>query len=492
MGNPPDTAVAPTPSRVAKTPSCWSANRASDAAGLLYDVVFSSGAGRLLFGMSLWMSAPVGRPTRARLRAMRWFALGMVLAGVACGPAPDAPSAPAPPPLTRPVASKLPVLSLRTADGLPVTSKETYVAGAFTLTDTVGGTLSQGPLEVRGRGFSTWTMPKKPYRLKLTAANPLLGMPANRHWVLLANYSDKTLIRNDVAFEFSRLVGMEYTPRSHFVDLQLNGNYEGIYQLTEHVRIAPERVNVPELKASDTTATTITGGYLIEVDERRGEDFCFSSTRTPMVFCLVNPETLNDPGWAKQRAYILAYMRQLDETIFGPQFADPTLGYAAYIDVESMIGYYLVNELFKNVDGNLRLSTFLYKKRGGKLTFGPVWDFDLAIGNVNYLNADKPEGWYIRTAPWFNRLFQDPAFSARVRTRWNQMVADGTLTRLVDYIRLRKSYLSVVQERNFTRWPILNLWVWPNRVVTGSYDGEGLAMQDWLATRRAWLDAQFR
>jgi hypothetical protein len=144
------------------------------------------------------------------------------------------------------------------------------------------------------------------------------------------------------------------------------------------------------------------------------------------------------------------------------------------------------------VDGNLRLSTFLYKKRGGALTFGPIWDFDLAIGNVNYDNADKTEGWHIRTAPWFARLFQDPAFAARVNARWRQMSADGTLDRLVDYIIAKKSFLSRVQEQNFQRWPILGTWVWPNRVVTGSYDGEGLAMRTWLADRRRWLDDQFR
>jgi hypothetical protein len=381
---------------------------------------------------------------------------------------------------------------VRTASGLPVTSKELYVTGSFTLQDTTGAMLSAGALEVRGRGNTTWTMPKKPYRLKLAASGSLLGMPSSRHWVLLANYSDKTLIRNATAFEFARMVNMEYAPRSQFVSLEFNGAYQGVYQLTEHVRIAPERVNVPEMKVSDTSATAITGGYLIEVDERRGEEFCFNSTMTPMIFCLSNPETLNDPAWAKQRAYIQSFIRQVDQAIFGPQFTDPTLGYAAYIDVESAIGYYLVNELFKNVDGNLRLSTYLYKKRGGLLTFGPVWDFDLAIGNVNYGNADRTDGWHVRTAPWFNRLFQDPVFANRVKTRWNQMATDGTLTRLVEYMRGRKSYLSVVQERNFEKWQILNIWVWPNRVVTGSYDGEGLAMQNWLADRRAWLDAQFR
>jgi hypothetical protein len=399
-----------------------------------------------------------------------------------------------PPPLQPPldVASKLPILDLQTMGGAAITSTEVYVTGTYRLSDTTTAVLNAGALEIRGRGNTTWSMPKKPYRVKLGTSAPLMGMPSSRHWVLLANFSDKTLMRNDVAFEFSRALGMEYAPRSRFVEVQLNGAYQGIYQLTEHVRIAPERVNIPELKASDTTAATISGGYLLEVDERSGEPFCFRSTMTRMVFCAKEPEALGEPAWARQRAYLTTYMQQVDQSILGPRFTDPQQGYQAFIDVESAVSYYLLNELFKNVDGNLRLSTYLYKKRGGKLHFGPVWDFDLAIGNVNYANADKTDGWYIRTAAWFDRLFQDPAFASRVVTRWNQLTTDGTLTRLDDYIQARKTYLGRVQVRNFERWPILSTWVWPNRVVTGSYDGEVAAMQNWLWQRRLWLAGQLR
>ena len=119
-----------------------------------------------------------------------------------------------------------------------------------------------------------------------------------------------------------------------------------------------------------------------------------------------------------------------------------------------------------------------------------MWDFDLAIGNVNYDEADKTYGWHTRTAPWFERMFEDPAFQARVKARWNQMKTDRTLDALLEHILSRWNYLSRVQFKNFDRWPILNIWVWPNRVVTGSYDGEVLAMRDWLKDRVRWMDAQ--
>lgn len=393
--------------------------------------------------------------------------------------------------LVRSNADPLPVLNVTTAGGAPIESREIYLPGTFTLTDAAGQVAAQGNLDIRGRGSSTWGMPKKPYRLRLATSTPLLSMPANRHWVLLANFADKTLLRNELAFELSRILGMEYTPRSRPVSLILNGSYDGVYYLTEHIRIGSNRIDIPELRVTDTSATAITGGYLIEIDARRGEDFCFDSSMTLSVFCLSNPETLLEPAWARQREYIESYVRRIDTVLLGPQFADPVSGYAALIDVESALSYYFVNELFRNVDGNLRLSTFLYKKRGGKLFFGPVWDFDLAIGNANYGDADRVEGWHIRTAPWFERMFQDPVFAARARTRWRQMATDRVLERLMTTIDARADSLGYAQVRNFQRWPILDTWVWPNRVVTGSYRGEILAMKQWLADRWRWMDGQF-
>jgi hypothetical protein len=413
------------------------------------------------------------------------------LVAVGCRQVTDAPTPgvvqPPPPPV---VAEQLPVLALSTADGAPITSKDVYVNGTYRLTDIDRRALNSGTLEVRGRGNTTWGMPKKPYRLRLTGSTALLGMPASRHWILLANFSDKTLMRNDVVFELSRKLGMEYTVRSQFVELQLNGNYEGVYQLTEQIRIAKDRVNIPELKVTDTGASAISGGYLVEIDERYGENFCSKSAMTPMVWCLADPETLRDPAWAAQRQYVEAMIRQADQAIMGPQFGSPTAGYASVIDVESAINYYLLNELFKNVDGNLRLSTYLYKKRDGKIFFGPFWDFDLAIGNVNYDNADKVEGWHTRNAPWFRRMFEDPAFEGRVKARWAQLRREGVIDNLDAYITTRRRYLSKVQVKNFERWPILGTYVWPNRVVTGSYDAEVAAMQGWLFQRMQWMNTQ--
>jgi hypothetical protein len=349
----------------------------------------------------------------------------------------------------------------------------------------------QGSVDIKGHGHSTWELfPKKPYRLKLASSTALLGMPANKNWVLLANYSDKTLSRNAVVSQLSRVLGFEYTPRARDIEVTLNGDYRGIYQLVEQVRVGSDRVNIPSLKTSDTTANTINGGYLLEVDERSGEVFCPHSTMTSMIFCVKDPDTLLDAGWEKQRAYLTSYLQTVDRAILGPQFTDPVAGYAAYLDVESAINYFLANELVKNVDGNLRLSTYLYKKRDGKLYFGPLWDYDLALGNVNYDGADITSGWQVRTTQWYTHLFQDPAFAARVKARWAQMKSDKVVDKLFTYMSDRQRYLSKVQSRNFQRWPILDVWVWPNRVVAGTFSGEFAAMSDWLFYRNKWMDAE--
>jgi hypothetical protein len=398
------------------------------------------------------------------------------------------------------VAAALPVLRINTTGGVAITSKEVYVTGTFQLLDVAGAPQGSGNLEVRGRGNSTWNYPKKPYRMKLAASTALLGMPANRHWVLLANYLDKTLVRNEVAFEFSRRVGMAWTPRSEQVLLELNGEYLGVYMLTEHVRIGNERVNIPELRMADTAADLITGGYLLEVDFRQGEDYC-RQTSNGTWLCLANPETLLEPDWAQHKAYIDGYIDATVNALYGAQFADPLLGYAAYIDVDSAVNFYLVQELLKNPDANFLASVFLYKPRGGKLFLGPVWDFDLAINNAqwSFSGGSSPTGWHVRMQDsrqtgnynWYTRLFQDPAFNQRVRTRWAELRQAGAIDSLLTYIDRREAWLSQVQVQNFQRWNILNTVLPPQlSPVVGPYTLHVAAMRNFLQQRIIWMDSQ--
>jgi hypothetical protein len=408
-------------------------------------------------------------------------------------------------------AETLPVLELSTDGNAPIVSKEDYIKGSFALSG-AGVTSASGTLEVRGRGNSTWAWPKKPYRLKLTNATSLLGMPASRHWVLLANYADKTLMRNDIAFMFSNSVGFEYTVRNHYVELNLNGVYQGVYQLTEHIRVDKNRVNIPELKVGDTATDKISGGYLIEVDFRHanwwcqfnphedfcvnGEnmllktDYCIASAHGMEPFCVDTPESLLNDAWKAQRDYITNYIQNTEAALFGPNFTDPDIGYAAYIDVDSVINYFFVNELLRNVDGAVS-SFYMYKKRGGKLFFGPVWDFDLAMGNAGYNRANMPDGWHIHEKPWFDRMFQDPAFTAKAKARWQQLKAEGKLQQIIDYAEARAIWLDKQQQKNFVLWSISDFEDWIKHPPLGTYDAEVNQMIQWQRDRIQWMDTQF-
>jgi hypothetical protein len=411
------------------------------------------------------------------------------------------------------IVEQLPTLQISTDNAVPIESKETYVKGSFALT-TDGGALTEGALEVRGRGNSTWSWDKKPYRIKLTSSTELLGMPASKHWVLLANYADKTLIRNDIAFMFSRSIGMEYTTGSQHVELTVNGVYQGVYQLVEHIRVGKDRVNIPELKVADTDAEKITGGYLMEVDFRMHKDYCIANTWETFCvngvnmereatfcvdsshgmnpFCIDTPDSLLDANWSAQRDYINGYITDTESALFGDNFADPQLGYAAYIDVDSAVNYFLLNELFKNPDGAVA-SFYLYKKRNGKLFFGPVWDFDLALGNAGYDDNDKTYGWHIRPAPWFDRLFQDPAFKAKVVARWSRLKAEGKLEYIFQYAEARANWLDKQQKKNYSLWSITDFAQWilhGTHGGTGSYEAEVQEMIRWQRARYQWMDSE--
>jgi hypothetical protein len=394
--------------------------------------------------------------------------------------------APATPAEFLPQRVQLPVLRITTDNSAPIVSREVYINAQMSLVSNVAGMSAvNGGLQIRGRGNSTWDIhPKKPYRLKLTDKQSLLGMPSSRDWVLLANHSDKTLLRNAAALDLGTRIGLAWSPRSAFVEVYLNNRYDGVYQLVENIKVTKDRVNIDELAETDVGADVITGGYLLEVDFREdGHTMHSSIDDLPIVF--QSPE---EPVPAQQ-AYIEGYINELETVLHSTGFADPATGYAAYIDVDSFVRWYLVNELFRNVDANMWSSCWMYKPRGGKLFMGPLWDFDLAAGNANYSDAFKPDGWHIRNAPWFSRLFEDPAFVARVKVAWNEMKADG-LPVMFQAITARSAILQQPQLNNFQRWPILETYVWPNYRIPGSYAGEIEYLNVWLTARVAWMDLQ--
>ena len=396
-------------------------------------------------------------------------------------------AAPATPETFAPRRVNLPVLRITTDNLAPIVSRDEYLDGQMSLeSNIVGEPAVIGGIEIRGRGNSTWDLfPKKPYRLKLADRRPLLGMPSSRDWVLLANYSDKTMLRNALAMQLGTAIGMPWAPRSAFVEVYINDRYEGVYQLIENIKIAAGRVEIDELGADDVAPDVLTGGYLLEVDFRRdGHTIVTAHDELPIVF--QDPE---EPVQA-QEDYIRNYLDEFEAVLRTDDFANPATGYAAYIDADSFIRWFLVNEVFRNYDARMATSCWMYKPRGEKLHMGPLWDFDIGAGNINYGDGFMTTGWWVRSGPWFSRLFEDPAFASRARQMWNE-IRDAQLAEMMQSIRARASTLQQAQLNNFQRWPTLENYVWPNFRVTGSYEGELEYLESWLTARIAWMDSQF-
>lgn len=389
------------------------------------------------------------------------------------------------------IKTDVPIIRITTTNGVAITSKDDYVDGHMTLTPQDGSswTVVDSDIEIKGHGNSSWSWAKKPYKIKLSDKASLLGMPEQKNWVLLANYDDKTLIRNDVAFELGRRVGMAWTPRSQFVELYLNGTYEGSYQLTESIEIDKNRVNIDSLGNDDIDQPKVTGGYLMEVDYNGIANANF----------LINgiiPITMHDPSPMadQQKAYITNYMTQVQSVLYGSNFADPNSGYAQYIDVDSCVNWYLVNEIFKNNDAIWWSSVYLYKARNGKLFCGPLWDFDVGAGNSSMNQDADPTGWWVRNSwvangQWMAQMFADPAFRMKVQSRWNELKSSQFDTLNV-YIDQRAAALNQTQQNNFARWPVLDQVVFTEPELAGSYAGEISYMKTWLTTRINWMDSQ--
>ncbi|NLD94991.1 MAG: hypothetical protein GX639_20235 [Fibrobacter sp.] len=367
----------------------------------------------------------------------------------------------------------LPLLSISTDDMHPVDSKEDWIKGRAILNN--GGTITDlGNLEIKGRGNSTWNvMPKKPYTFKLDKEKQILGMEPHKRWVLLANYSDKTLLRTTFAFNLGLSVfsNLKWTPVSRMVEVVLNNEYIGVYQIVEQIRIDTNRVDIDLDK----------GDFLLEVNARQDEKFNFTTTRE-VPFSFKGPEEPN----TSQFYAIKSKIQKVEDIIYSDNFADEVNGYAKYIDVNSFVDWYLINELTKNNDAIFYTSVYMFYK-DNSLYMGPLWDYDISSGNINYNGCDNPENYWIKNAPWIQRLFEDPLFVQKIKDRWNEK-KNELLSEIAD-ISFNASLLNNAANNNFKRWDILNTYVWPNRVVKGSYNEEVSELIDWLTMRYNWMDS---
>jgi hypothetical protein len=393
-----------------------------------------------------------------------------------------------------PASTGLSVINITTTSGVPITSTDIYVPGIVTITPGVNSTFPSysGTMTIKGHGHSTWGMPKKPYKFKLDSKASLMGMPAHKSWVLLANYSDKTMLRDYIASELSDRVGLPWAPHSGYAEVYLNGAYIGTYELIEQVKVASSRVNITSMSPTDTSGDALTGGYLLEIDTRQDQAFIFTTTKG-VPFGLEDPDFTPDPEIPEQTSYIQNYVQTAEDALFSPSFTDPATGWQAYFDANALVNFYLVNDIMGNRDGGRFYSSdYMYKNRGNPLLYmGPVWDFDISSGNENESVIENPTvPWMNVRASWYARLFTDTAFKSKVVTQWNA-IKSAKLDTLPDFIDQAAATVTKAQQNNFTRWPILGETVWPNPQALGSYQAEVDYLKTWLKLRIAYLDSQF-
>lgn len=379
---------------------------------------------------------------------------------------------------TEPKRDRIPVIHL-TSQG-PVVSKDDYVSGTIKIVNPDKMYSSQdgftATMKIKGRGNSTWGMPKKPYRIKLDSKSEMLGMPSSKNWALLAEYADKTLLRNTTGMELSRIAGFSWTPAMRHVEVYLNGEYLGVYTLAEHKEVASHKVNI-DIEAGDV---------YFELEENQDNPVCWWTEHgAPVMFS--DPEEPSEELLAEAKKFFYDFETALWAKEFGKVYG--------MIDVDSFVDYFIVQEITKNIDGNLRKSTFFTWRAGSKLKFCHLWDFDLTLGNCDYYDDGNhgPTGWWIKdhgswgkNHGWYYRLFMDPDFVAKVKARWNELYPE--LLKVPAFISEQEFILKDAAAHNFERWPILGVYVWPNYKVLGSYAAECEWLRTFYSQRIDWLN----
>lgn len=372
----------------------------------------------------------------------------------------------------------LPVVVLDTPDAAPIVSKEVWLEGAtVTIYNPDGSIDYEGSLSVKGRGNSTWTQfPKKPYAMKLDSKGEILGMKKHKRWCLLANWMDRTLIRNAVAFEISRKTELAWTPSGKFVELILNGEHKGNYYLCEQVKVDENRVNITELKK-----TSVEGGYLMEVDAWFDEAYKFRSPVHDVPWQFKDPDEVNQAQFDYMYAYVEAFERSLyDDALFKAR------DYTNYIDCDSWVDWWLVNELAQNGDVNQPKSIYISKDVGGKLVAGPVWDFDWGTFIPVEFNPSMDKVNYSCRGPKFylNRIcIEDPQFRALAKEHW--MRFRSALAEIPAYIDSLAATLVASDAINIAMWPIDRT---TNQDVTLSYMDAVARLKQAYTEKFQWLD----
>ena len=375
---------------------------------------------------------------------------------------------------------------------------------------TDSGNIYSGIAGIEIRGSYSATLPQKPYGIETrdTQGNnnnvSLFGMPQENDWILIANYNDKTFLRNVLSFDLFEKMG-HYAPRTKLCEVVVNDIYNGIYVFTEKIKRDNGRVDIAKLDLDDNFGDSLTGGYIFRVDYWNQNNSWISNYNNPNFPNDAVRYVYNYPDYdeitVQQKNYIQNLVGDFEDALWSNDFEDPILGYRPYINTRSFIDYFIVNEFARNVDGFKKSRNF-YKDKSSKdslIYAGPVWDFDWAYKDhsSSMINGSgwrhdysgptdvKPPGWYIR-------LLQDTTFANELNCRYfNLRNTILDTTNIFSFIDSLSSMVSEPQNRHYTRWPILGINVGTPEIGNQptSYSGEIIKFKSWINERLIWLDA---
>ena len=379
----------------------------------------------------------------------------------------------------------LPVLHIQTENNAPIVSKDDYIPATYYLDalnlagyESIASAQAPLTMEIKGRGNYTWKdFDKKPYRIKLSDKQPILGMKKSKHFALLAHADDsKAFMRNAVGFELGRLLNMAWTPVAKPVEVMLNGEYIGLYFLTETIRVDKDRVNIVEQEDMITDSEGITGGWLVEIDNYRDDPHVVikegDSRHTDMVFTYKTPEQLSN----EQKQFLLAEMERINQLVYGDKNSDELW---QYLDIDALARFYIVQEVMDNYE-SFHGSCYLYREKGEgeKWHFGPVWDFGSSFNRDKQQLIFEGDVWHNH---WIPEICKFPAFAQYVKTLWNPFYA-GAFSNIYAYVEQQQALIASAVQADYQRWPQYGNKDFANRVKK---------VQERLQKNSAWLNTKW-
>lgn len=375
----------------------------------------------------------------------------------------------------------LPVLWIETANREDILKKNWFYNASFKLVEDVktrgAGDVIKKSVKIKGTPpletyisniSSSPQMAKNNYVLNFSDFVSLLDEPEDNDWDLNANKDDNTMIRNQTGFFMSVMSQMDYTPDYHFVELMLNGRYYGTYMLGDHLEVSSKRVNVG------------LDGYLLKIDESTtGINLSYSSIEQPVSILSPSLQT----GDSKY-VYIKTFLSNAESALFSTDFKTSD-GWQKYLDADSFVDWYLINEIAKNNDAAFQSNCYMHMKKGQKLKMGPMWDFKNAFGNGN---DNSVSGFVVKSAKWFDRLFQDPAFVEKVKERFAYFYSHKN--DILNDMNENAKYLKYAVQENNNKWGVFDT-KGSSQSSSVLYQNEVEAMKKWLEQRMDWLKQAF-